>query len=72
MYITSYLIHTPPLAALLEYQQHVKNKGIDKTIIPAKSDGYPMERVQLDTTINALKMRHGDYFYACTPNDLGC
>ena len=70
MYLINYSLHIPLLSAFLEYQQCVKNKGIGKKIILVKSDGYPMEIVQLKTTINKLEMRHGDYLYACTPNDL--
>ena len=39
-------------------------------MILAKSDGYPIEIVQLKTTINKLKMRGGDYLYV--PHDLDC
>ena len=70
MYITNYPIHIHLMAVFLEYQQHVKNKGVGKKIILAKSDGYPMERDQLETTIKNFEMRRRDYFYACTPNGL--
>ena len=70
MYIINYPSHIPLLEVFLEYQQHSKNKGIDVKINFAKSDGYPMERVQLETTIDKLEMRHMNYLYACMPNGL--
>ena len=63
-------IHILLLAAFLEYQQHAKNREINEKIILAKSDGYPMKRVQLVTTIDKLGIRRWDYVYACTPNGL--
>ena len=66
MYLINYPIYIPLLAAFREYHQHVKNKGIGRIIILAKSNCYPMEIVQLKTTIDKLKMRHGDYLYVCT------
>ena len=62
MYITNYPLYIPLMAASLEYEQHVKNEGISEKIILAKSDGYPMQIVQLETTVDKLNVRHGDYF----------
>ena len=72
MYIINYPIYMPLVAAFLEYEQHVKNEGIVKRhTILAKSNGYPMQIVHLETTINKPVMRRGGYFYACTPNGIG-
>ena len=60
------------MAASLEYEQNVKNEGIGKKIVLEKFDGYPMQIVQLETTIDKLEMRRGDYCYACTPHGLSC
>jgi hypothetical protein len=70
MYLINYPIYIPLLTAFMEYQPYVKNKGIGKKRILAKFDGYTMEIVQLKTTIDKPKMKHGDYLYACTPNGL--
>ena len=70
MYITNYPLYIPIMTAFLEYTQHVNNEGTSKKRFPAKSNGYPMQKVQLETVINKLEMMRGDYFYACTPNDL--
>jgi hypothetical protein len=41
-------------------------------IIVAKSDRYQMQLVHLETTIDKLKTKHGDYFYVCTLTGSGC
>ena len=69
---TNYPIHIPLVAAFQEYHQYFMNKGIGERKILAKSDGYPMEIVQLKITINNLEMRRGGWSYACMITDLDC
>ena len=71
VHIIHYPKYIPLVAAVSQYKQHIVNKGSGKKPILAKSDGYPMQIVQLETTINKLEMKCGDYFHAFTPNSLG-
>ena len=60
MYFTNYSTYIPLIAAVGEYHALANIDGIDDRIIFAEADGYPVEIVQPTTTIDELKMRHGD------------
>ena len=70
--IINYPTYIPSVAAAGEYKEYTFNEGIGETPIFVKSDGYPMQIVQLKSTIDELDIKCGEYLYACTTDGIGC
>ena len=54
-----------------DYKEYIFNEEIGEKPIFVKSDGYPMQIVQVKSTIDELNMKRGEYIYACAANSLG-
>ena len=72
MHIINHPICIPLLTVSLEHGHYVVNEMTCKKLNLVKSDGYLMQLVQLETTIDKLELMRGDYFYEYTPTGLGC
>ena len=71
LHIINYPKYIPLVAAVGQYKEYIVNKGTGREPIFVKSDGYPMQIVQLESTIDTLDMKRREYLYACTTNGLG-
>ena len=69
--LINYPKYIPRVAATGQYKEYIMKKGINEEPIFVKSDGYPMQIVQLESTIDTLDMKRREYLYACTTNGLG-
>ena len=61
--IINYPNYIPFVATAEDYKEYIFNEGIGEKTIFLKSDGYPMQIVQLKSI---------EYLYACTTNGLCC
>ena len=70
MQIINYLTHIPAVVVAGDYKEQIFNGGTGETPIFVKSDGYPMQLVQLKLKIDELDIKHWEYRYACPTNGL--
>ena len=68
--IVNYLTYIPFVAEIGHYKEYIFNEGVRETPIFVKSNGCPMQTVQLKSTIDELDIKRGEYRYACTTHGL--
>ena len=68
--IINYPTYIPFVAAAGHYREYISNKGIGETPTFVKSNGYPIQIVQLKSTIDELDIKREEYLYSYTSNSL--